>query len=157
MEQGKINRSDLEWLVVLSRVKDRQLSRREAAHILRLSLRRCIGCADAVGGGMHERQADGQQQRLCAVRREGATVGAAEGPRPGAHGGSVVGGGGRRVASHPLRRGIMAWQELANRPNKAVIPLAKSPQDPAHKPTEKMKRQISNLFNRWEPRSAERL
>jgi hypothetical protein len=58
-----------------------------------------------------------------------------------------------------IRSGAVTWKwsELASRPKKAAIPRVISSQGPAHKPTEKMKRQTSNLFNRREPRPAERL
>jgi len=58
-----------------------------------------------------------------------------------------------------IRSGAVTWKwsELASRPRKAAIPRPMSSQGPAHKPTEKMKRQMSNLFNRREPRPAERL
>ena len=58
-----------------------------------------------------------------------------------------------------IRSGAVTWKwtGLASRPRKAAIPRPMSSQGPAHKPTEKMKRQMSNLFNRREPRPAERL
>lgn len=52
---------------------------------------------------------------------------------------------------------VWSWQELASRPRKAVVPRLQSVQGPAHRPTEKMRRQIGDLFNRRDARPVERL
>jgi transposase InsO family protein len=62
-------------------------------------------------------------------------------------------------AVESIRSGSLSWpwKALAQRPKKPTAPPVRSHVGVAHKPTQKMKRQISNLFNRREPRPAERL
>jgi hypothetical protein len=56
-----------------------------------------------------------------------------------------------------IRSGSLSWpwKALAQRPKKVAMPPVRSHVGVAHKPTQKIKRQIRNPFNRREPRPAE--